>query len=190
MGVRDSRGIPAAGRRPCRAGPSEPRIAALIERVERLVAEFGELRAPPGPATHGIVLVDGPDDVDLLAVVHLIPERLQHFSYGRSFGIAAVHQPGDVLEADVAGQQLFVIQDADAAVTLDPMTLEREVDFLNAVPLGAGTEVRLRARSAAAEQDAVGWIHRGNMLTRCPSIEIDETHLMLRTMVRLRAGDN
>ena len=101
-----------------------------------------------------------------------------------------MHQPGDVLEADVAGQQLFVIQDADAAVALDPMTLEGEVDFLNAVPLGAGTEVRLRARSAAAEQDAIGWINRGNMLTRCPSIEIDETQLMLRTMVRLRPGDN
>src|SRR5688500_13615784 len=112
MGVRNPWGIPAAGRRPRGAGPPEPRIVALVERVDRLVAEFGELGAPPGPAAHGIILVDRPDDVDLLTVVHLIPERLQHFSYRRSLGITAVHEPGDVLEADVAGQQFFVIQHA------------------------------------------------------------------------------
>jgi hypothetical protein len=47
------------------------------------------------------------------------------------------------------------------------------------VPLGAGTEVRLRARSAAAEQDAVGWIHRGNMLT---AMSVHRLRVLLRTI--------
>ena len=71
-----------------------------------------------------------------------------------------MHQPRDVLQADVARQQLLVIEDADAAVPIDVVTVEREVDFLDAVTLGARAERRFRAGRAAAEQNAVGCFHR------------------------------
>ena len=59
---------------------------------------------------------------------------------------------------------------------IDAVPVEREVDFLDAVALGARAERRFRARGAAAEQDAVGWCHReqhgiaiGPAFARCAS---------------------
>ena len=99
------------------------------------------------------------DDVDLLAVVDLIPERLQDLADRRAVGVAAVHQPRHVLEADVAGLQLFVVEHADAAVARHRVAVEREVHFLDAVALGARAELRLGAGRAAAEQDEVALVH-------------------------------
>ena len=70
-----------------------------------------------------------------------------------------MHQPRDVLEADVAGLQLFVIEHAHAAPPRLGVAVEREVDFLDAVALGAGAELRLGARRAAAEQNEVVLVH-------------------------------
>ena len=55
-----------------------------------------------------------------------------------------MHQPRDVLQADVAGEQLLVIEHAHAAVPIDLVAVEREVHFLDAMTLGAGAEVPLR----------------------------------------------
>ena len=52
-----------------------------------------------------------------------------------------------------------MVQDADAAMALDLVPVEREVHFFDTVPLGAGAERRLRAGRAAAEQDAVVRFH-------------------------------
>ena len=73
----------------------------------------------------------------------------------RTVGVAAVHQPRHVFEADVARLQLLVIEDADAAAAGIGVALEREVHFLDAVALGARAELGLGARRAAAEQDEV-----------------------------------
>ena len=70
-----------------------------------------------------------------------------------------MHQARHVGEADVAGLQLFVVEDADAAVALDPVPVEREVHFLDAVALGAGAELRFRPGRAAAEQNAFVTVH-------------------------------
>ena len=43
-------------------------FSLLIEDVQRLVAEFGELRAPAGAALDRVVVQDGADDEDFLAV--------------------------------------------------------------------------------------------------------------------------
>jgi hypothetical protein len=48
---------------------------------------------------------------------------------------------------------------ADAPVPLDLVAIEREVDFLDAVLLGAGAKGRFRARRTSAEENAVGWLH-------------------------------
>ena len=127
--------------------------------MQRLVAQLRELGAPPGAAAHGAVVEDRADDVDFLAVVDLVPERLQHLADRRRVGVAAVHQARDVLEADVAGLQLFVVQHADAAVARDLVAVEREVHFLDAVALGARAELRLGARRAAAEENALVTVH-------------------------------
>ena len=74
----------------------------------------------------------------------------------RGVRIPAVHQPGDVFEADVAGLQFLVVEDAYAAVPDDLVPVEGEVHLLDAVTLGAGAELGLGARGAATEEDAVG----------------------------------
>src|SRR5688572_23035729 len=95
---------------PGRACPAIPAVAILVEDVERLVAQLREFRAPARAAAHGIVVLNRADDVDLLAVVHLIPQRLQDLPERRPFRVPAAHQLRDVLEADVAGEQLFVVE--------------------------------------------------------------------------------
>ena len=135
--------------------PLEPAVLLLIEHEQRLVAQFGELGAPAGPAADRAVLEDRADDVDFLAAVDLIPQRLQDLAERRAVGVAAVHQPRDVLEADVARLQLFVVQHADAPPPGLSVPFECEIDFLDAVTLGAGAELRLRARRGAAEQDEI-----------------------------------
>src|SRR5262245_29386084 len=95
--------------------PLEPAVLLLIEHEERLVAEFRELRAPARAAAHRPILEDRADHVNLLPIVDLIPERLEHFTDRRAVRVPAVHEARHVLEADVAGFQFLVIEDADAA---------------------------------------------------------------------------
>ena len=73
--------------------PFEPAVLLLIEDEKRLVAQLGELGAPAGSATHGAIVENDADDVDLLAVVDLVPECLQHPANCRTVRVAAVHQP-------------------------------------------------------------------------------------------------
>ncbi len=157
VNVLDHRFVAAAARDPGRrlAIPLEPAVLVLIEDEQRLVAQLRELRAPAGAAAHGLIRLDGADDVDLLAVVDLIPDALQDLAEGRRVGIAAIHQPRDVGEADFAGGELFVIEDAQSARAHRLVAVEREVDFLDAEALGAGTELRFGAQGAAAEEDYV-----------------------------------
>src|SRR5262249_45434137 len=159
MHVRDHRTVADGARLPLAAGPREPAILLLIEDVQRLVAQLRELRAPARSAAHGAVLGDDADDVDFLAVVDLIPERLQHFADRRRVGVPTTHQLRHVLEAYVAVLQLFVVEYAAAAMALDPVAVEREVPFLDAVPLGARAECRFGARRAAAEENRFARVH-------------------------------
>ena len=62
---------------PVAAGPFEPAVLLLVEDEQRLVTQLRELGAPAGAAAHGAVVEDCTDHVDLLAVVHLVPQRLQ-----------------------------------------------------------------------------------------------------------------
>jgi hypothetical protein len=133
-------GVPIGQRLPLLARPPRPSVAILIEHEQRLVAQLRELRTPSRPASHSAVVEDRTDDVDFLAVVHLVPERLQHLAQRRAFDVPPVHEPRDVLQADVAGQQLLVIEHAHAAVPIDLVTVESEMHFLDAIPLGRGTE--------------------------------------------------
>src|SRR3954471_16125350 len=41
----------------------------------------------------------------------------------------------------------------------DFVSLEREVDFFDAVPLGAGAKLRFRTRRPTTEQDEIGFRH-------------------------------
>src|SRR5690242_15698296 len=77
---------------PVLAGPREPAVPVLIEHVQLLVAQFRELRAPSRAAADGAVLLHGADDVNLLTVVDLIPDRLEDFSNRGRIGVAPVHQ--------------------------------------------------------------------------------------------------
>ena len=75
--MRDHRAVAAVASFHVIARPREPAVLFLIEHVQRLVAQLGELGAPARSAAHRPVVEDRADDVNLLAVVDLIPERLQ-----------------------------------------------------------------------------------------------------------------
>src|SRR5713101_59025 len=96
VGVRDRR---HAASLPGRSRPAEPGVLVLVEDRERLIAQLRELGAPPRPAAHRPVVQDRADDVDLLAAVDLVPERLEDLPERRAVAVAAVHQLRDVLEA-------------------------------------------------------------------------------------------
>ena len=74
---------------PVVASPALPAVLVLIEHVQRLVAELGELRAPASAAADRAVVQHGADDIDFLTVVDLIPERLQDLADGLGVGVAA-----------------------------------------------------------------------------------------------------
>src|SRR2546423_13923689 len=52
--------------------PLEPGVLRLVEDVERLVAELGKLRAPPGAGFDGFVFEDFAEDVKLLPLVDVV----------------------------------------------------------------------------------------------------------------------
>src|SRR5690606_15099623 len=154
--MRNGRPLAAGATVPCRSVPGEPGVLSLVEDVQRLVAEFRELGAPARPAAHGAIVLNGADDVDLLAVVHLIPDGLEDLpNRRRVLCVAPVHQAADVLEADVARRELLVIEDAESARAGDVVARETEVHFFDAVTLGGLAEGLLGARRAARKQDAV-----------------------------------
>ena len=142
----------------------------LIEDEERLVTELGELRAPAGAAANGLIRLDRADDVDLLAVVDLIPDALQDLAERRRIRVAAIHEPRHIREAHFARRKLLVIEHAQAARARRLVAIEREIDFLDAEALGAGAEGFLGADGAAAEQDDVFALqHRRITPSRRPS---------------------
>src|ERR1019366_1645198 len=109
--VADDRAVRRRALLPVLTRPGEPAVLLLIEHVQRLVAQLRELGAPPRAAADRAIVLNRADDVDLLAVVHLIPEGLQDLADGRGVSVAPVHQARDVGEADVARLQFFVVED-------------------------------------------------------------------------------
>src|SRR6185295_2428121 len=99
----------------------------LIEDMKWLVTELRELRAPAGSSAHSSIIEDRTDDVDLLSVIDLVPDGLQDLSKRRALGVTPVHQAGHVLEADIACQQLLVIEYAKPPMARDGVAFEREV---------------------------------------------------------------
>jgi hypothetical protein len=113
--VRDRGAIGRAECLPRGAVPFEPAVLVLVEDVQRLVAKLRKLGAPAGAAPHRVVREDRADDVDFLTGVHLIPQRLEDLPNGCTLGVPPVHELRDVLQADVAGSELFMIEHAHAA---------------------------------------------------------------------------
>ncbi|MEZ4654829.1 MAG: hypothetical protein R3E12_14890 [Candidatus Eisenbacteria bacterium] len=139
---------------PLLAGPPEPRILVLVEHEERLIAQLGELRSPSGAAPDRLIVEDLPDHVDLLARVDLMPDRLQHLLEEGRVPILAMHHAANVLEADVAVEELLVVEGPDPASAVVLVTLEAEVDLLDVVPFGGRAELGLGSGSGTAEQNA------------------------------------
>src|SRR5437016_1359937 len=140
---------------PSLAAPAEPSVALLVEDVKRRVQDLRKLAGHAGATGHGVVRVDPAHDEDLLGVVHLVPDRLQHFAEERRVGILAVHELAQVAEAHVAAPQLGAREDAPTTLAHGVVPLEGEVDLVDAVALRGGAEGRFRARRAAAEENAV-----------------------------------
>src|SRR5262249_59535643 len=92
---------------------------------------------------------------DLLPVLHLVPEGLQHLPEERGVGILPVHQLADVGEAHVPPPELRVGQHAEPAAARRLVSLEGEVHLVDAMALRGGAERRLGAPLTAAEENAV-----------------------------------
>ena len=54
----------------------------------------------------------------------------------------------------------MTLKNAHATMPLNLVTVEREIDFFNAVTFGAVSEPRFRPGRTTTEQNAVGWFHR------------------------------
>src|SRR5207245_7359961 len=80
---------------------------------------------------------------------------LQHLAEERCVGKLPVHELAHVAEAHVAAPQLGAREDAPTTLAHGVVPLEGEVDLIDAVSLRGGAEGRLRARRAAAEENAV-----------------------------------
>src|SRR2546426_1745042 len=156
---------------PSLAAPAEPSVALLVEDVERLVQDLRVLASHARATGHGVVRVDLPHDEDLLGVVHLVPDRLQHLAEERRVGKLPVHELAHVAEAHVAAPQLGARQDAPTTLAYGVVPLEGEVNLVDAVALRGGAAGRLRARRAAAEENAVLALHArsspGDLLSDC-----------------------
>src|SRR5438132_8578938 len=137
------------------ARPAEPAVARLVEDVDRLVEELGELGRHARSTRDRVVRLDAADHEDLATVVHLVPDALQDFPEERGVGVAAVHQLRQVGEAHVALAELRTREDADAAAPGVAVTLEGEVHLVDAVALGGLAEGGFGALGRAAEEDAV-----------------------------------
>src|SRR5689334_13924798 len=90
-------------RLPVVTGPVKPSVPILIEHEKRLVTELRELGTPARASANGLVRLYRTDDVNLLAVIHLVPKRLKNLANRRAVGVSPVHQTRDILEAHVAG---------------------------------------------------------------------------------------
>src|SRR5262249_4995298 len=82
----DDRSIRAAATVPLRRGPGEPRVFVLIEHAQRFIAQLRELCAPPGAALYRAILEDGPDHIDFLTVIYLVPDGLKNSADGGRVG--------------------------------------------------------------------------------------------------------
>src|SRR5260221_7592227 len=159
MRMCDQRHIRGAPLLPVLAGPRKPAVLLLVEHVQWLVTQLRELRAPSRAAPHGPIVEDGADAIDFLAVVDLIPERLEPSSERRRVSVPAMHQPRDVRQTDVAVLQLLVIEHPHTAVSHDLVSIEGEVHLLDSVAFGTAAELRLCACGAAAEENALVCSH-------------------------------
>src|SRR5262249_48313372 len=108
------------------------------------------------------------DDVDLLSVVDLVPDRLEHFAEQRRVRVVAVHDVRHVAETDVALLELARRQHANATAARDLVLFEREVHLFDPEPLGVRAELGLGAVRASAEKRAL----LGVQHPRLSSIEI------------------
>ena len=131
--------------------PSKPRILGLVEDVQRLVAELGELGPPTRAALDGLVVQDGAHDEDFLPVIDLVPDALKNLAQRRAVGVAAVHQARNVFEADVAGFEFLVIQNAYTPLADAGVPFKTEVDLLDAELRSHFAKAGFRPRGAATE---------------------------------------
>jgi len=159
MRVGDARQVVAAPFLPPGVRPRAPLVLRLIEHVQWLVAELGELGAPAGAALDVPIRKDGAHHEDLLPVVDLVPDALEHLAEGGGVAVAPIHEPRHIREAHVAGIQFLVVEDAHAPAAHEGVAVEPEVDLLDTPTLGGGAKLRLRALGAAAEQDVVAPLH-------------------------------
>src|ERR1039457_5545681 len=117
------------------AVPAEPARANLIEHVNWPIEQARILGRDTRAARDRVIRVDPADDEDLLPVVDLVPDRLQHLAEHGRVRILAVHELAQVAEADVAMAQLRLGENAQAAVARVGVSLEGEVHLVDAVAL-------------------------------------------------------
>src|SRR5262245_55370901 len=139
--------------------PGKPLAALLIENMEGLVAEFGELGAPPSTTLDCLVLENLANNVNLLPVIDLVPDALKDFAKHRTVGVASVHQTRQILHTDVSSLQLLMIEYPQSTMSECLVAFEGKIDFFDSKPLRVDAELGFRTLSTSAEQDAIFLYH-------------------------------
>src|ERR1019366_5394540 len=122
------------------AVPSEPRRTGLVENVDRTIEKTRVFSCDTGAAGDCIVGIDFADHEDFLAVLHLVPNRLQNFAEHRRVRILPMHQLAQVAQADVAMAQLCLGEDTQAVQASVDVALEGEIHFVDAKALSRCAE--------------------------------------------------
>src|SRR6202012_5929116 len=101
----------------------------------------GQLRAPAGAATYGVVLLDHAHHEDLAGAGDLVPDGLEDAADQGDLRQRPVQPPGGVDQAEVALLELFLAEGDDAPLALqEAVAVEGEVDLVEAPALGADAE--------------------------------------------------
>ena len=148
-----------AGTFPGFAVPAEPSGTDLIEDIHRPIEQLGVLGSDTCATGDGVVRVDFSDHEDLLPVVDLVPNGLQHLAEHGCVRVLPVHELAEVAQAHIAVAQLCLGQDAQAALTGVGMPFESEVHLVDAGALCRRAKFRLSAIGRAAKTNAVLALH-------------------------------
>jgi hypothetical protein len=144
---------------PLSAIPFGPGVFILIKYVKRLIAYLGEFRAPAGSSFDGAIVLNDPDDKHFIGIIDLMPDALQNFFEQRTRGVTAVHQFGNITEADITFLKFFGCQTVDPSRAFNLMPFEGEIDFLDSGLFRLQAKLSLSTIDSSTVKNAIFVFH-------------------------------
>ncbi|EKD39223.1 MAG: hypothetical protein ACD_75C00470G0001 [uncultured bacterium] len=123
--------------------------------MQGTIKHLGQFHRPAGAALDRIVLLNCPDNKDLVAAVDHMEDGLQDFSDLVCFVVGAVEHAGREFHADVTPFELFFPQDCHIFFTGEFVAVKGVDNLCDAQLFRCFTEGCFGAFEAAAEQGVI-----------------------------------